>query len=163
VVGGGLAALQRRRLTSSSGGSRGEVRHGVGASERRRRALYGAAVALVIAAVAFAHLFRLPAVPRGLYFDECSIGLNAASIAAGGRDEHGVLLPVFFASFSNLKNPLYIYATALLFRLAAAAPLLCPTRLLPADPRRADPAAHRPARRGARHLRHLFHRGAEHP
>ena len=84
----------------------------------RRRAPYPLAVALVLAAVLCAHLFRLPAVPRGLYFDECSIGLNAASVAATGRDEHGAFLPVFFASFGNLKNPLYIYATALLFALA---------------------------------------------
>ncbi|HEY8020142.1 MAG TPA: glycosyltransferase family 39 protein [Thermoanaerobaculia bacterium] len=84
----------------------------------RLRGLYPAAVCLLIAAIAFAHLYRLPAVPRGLYFDECSIGLNAALVAAGGRDEHEVFLPVFFESFGNLKNPLYVYATALLFALA---------------------------------------------
>src|SRR5436305_15339711 len=83
----------------------------------RGRALYGAAVALVLAAVVFAHCFRLTGVPRGLYFDECSIGLNAALVAADGHDEHGVFLPVFFTTFGNLKNPVTIYAAALLFRL----------------------------------------------
>jgi hypothetical protein len=84
----------------------------------RTGVFYGAAVALVLAAVACAHLLRLAEVPRGLYFDECSIGLNAALVAADGRDEHGVFLPVFFTTFGNLKNPLCIYAAALLFRIA---------------------------------------------
>jgi len=83
----------------------------------KRRALYGAAVGLVLAAVAVAHFARLTEVPRGLYFDECSIGLNAALVARDGHDEHGVFLPVFFKTFGNLKNPVTIYAAALLFRL----------------------------------------------
>ncbi len=85
---------------------------------RRRQPLYRAAVALLLAAVVFAHFFRLTEVPRGLYFDECSVGLNAALVAADGHDEHGVFLPVFFVTFGNLKNPLIIYTAALLFRLA---------------------------------------------
>jgi len=84
----------------------------------RRRALYGVAVALLVSSVCFAHFFRLVEVPRGLYFDECSVGLNAALVAADGRDEHGVFLPVFFVTFGNLKNPIIIYTAALLFRLA---------------------------------------------
>jgi len=83
----------------------------------KRRVLHGAAVALVLAAVAVAHFARLTEVPRGLYFDECSIGFNAALVAADGHDEHGVFLPVFFTTFGNLKNPVTIYAAALLFRL----------------------------------------------
>ncbi len=83
----------------------------------KSRALYWAAALCVLAAVVFAHFFRLTEVPRGLYFDECSIGLNAARVAADGHDEHGVFLPVFFTTFGNLKNPVTIYAAALLFRL----------------------------------------------
>ncbi len=85
-----------------------------------REAGYLTVALLLLAAIVFTHFFRLTAVPRGLYFDECSVGLNAALVAADGHDEHGVFLPVFFVTFGNLKNPLVIYTAALLFRLAGA-------------------------------------------
>lgn len=56
--------------------------------------------------------------PRGLYVDEASIGLNAASIAESLRDEHGVFLPVYFEAFGGeYKNPLYIYTVAVFFKV----------------------------------------------
>jgi len=72
----------------------------------------------LLALVASVHLIRLDAVPRGLFVDESSIGLNAATIAESGEDEDGVRFPVFFRAFGEYKNPLYIYAAALVFRLA---------------------------------------------
>ncbi len=50
--------------------------------------------------------------------DESSIGLNAALVAETGHDEHGKYLPIYFESFGEYKNPLYIYSTALIFKLA---------------------------------------------
>jgi 4-amino-4-deoxy-L-arabinose transferase-like glycosyltransferase len=71
----------------------------------------------VFAVVMFFHTWKLPVLPRGLYTDERSIGYNAALIAQTGRDEYGVLMPVYFRAFGEYKNPVYIYATAMTFRL----------------------------------------------
>ncbi len=68
-------------------------------------------------AVIAAHTFRLAEVPAGLYMDESSIGLNAALIAQQGVDEYGDRFPTYFKAFGEYKNPTYIYASALLFKL----------------------------------------------
>jgi 4-amino-4-deoxy-L-arabinose transferase-like glycosyltransferase len=87
-----------------------------------RSHLSGAAIAcafaVLLALVAGVHLARLDEVPRGLFVDESSIGLNAATVAESGEDEHGVSFPVFFRAFGEYKNPLYIYTAAGIFRLA---------------------------------------------
>ncbi len=96
-----------------------------GAESGRRRAgrtalAAGFAVALivsVVAVVAFAHLWRLGELPRGLYVDESGIGLAAATLVESGTDEHGVSWPVYFRSFGDWKNPLIVYTVAGLFRL----------------------------------------------
>lgn len=77
-----------------------------------------AALAGLIALIVWVHLVRLDDVPRGLYVDESSIGSNAASIAESGYDEHGTRFPVYFRAFGEFKNPVHVYAAALLFKLA---------------------------------------------
>lgn len=67
--------------------------------------------------IAFFHLFRIDSLPMGLYLDETSIGVNAAAIAESGSDEHGIKWPVYFKAFGENKNPVYIYTTALLFKI----------------------------------------------
>lgn len=67
--------------------------------------------------IAFFHLWQLAELPRGLYVDESSIGLNAALIAGSGHDEHGQVAPVYFEAFGEYKNPLYTYLAAGLFKL----------------------------------------------
>ena len=67
--------------------------------------------------VLFAHIWLLDSVPQGLYVDESSIGLNAASIAKSMHDEHGRFLPTYFEAFGEYKNPIYIYTASLLFLL----------------------------------------------
>lgn len=64
------------------------------------------------------HTWKLDSIPKGLYVDESSIGLNAASVSETGYDEHGKYLPTYFEAFGEYKNPLYIYSTALIFKLA---------------------------------------------
>lgn len=71
----------------------------------------------IIAVVLFCHLWMLGSLPQGLYVDESSIGLNAASIATNLTDEHGKYLPVYFEAFGEYKNPLYIYTASLLFKV----------------------------------------------
>ena len=66
----------------------------------------------------FIHIWKLDSIPRGLYIDESSIGLNAALIAETGYDEHGKFLPTYFEAFGEYKNPLYIYLNAFIFKLA---------------------------------------------
>lgn len=48
-----------------------------------------------------------------LYGDEIAIGYNAYSIVKTGRDEFGRFLPLQFQSWGDQKNPVYIYAVAL--------------------------------------------------
>lgn len=71
----------------------------------------------VIFAVIFFHCVNLDGLPLGLYLDETSIGINAASIAATGADEHGIKFPTYFKAFGEYKNPIFIYVCAGLFKL----------------------------------------------
>ena len=74
---------------------------------------------LLFFVISFFHIRQLGEIPRGLYLDESSIGYNAALISHNGIDEHGKRLPIFFEAFGEYKNPLYIYTTALLFKLTS--------------------------------------------
>ena len=67
--------------------------------------------------IAFFHIFRIDSLPMGLYLDETSIGINAAAIARTGSDEHNIPWPTYFKAFGENKNPIYIYTTALLFKI----------------------------------------------
>ncbi len=50
-------------------------------------------------------------IPAGFSFDEASIGYNAYTILTTGRDEYGKILPLYFRSFGEYKNPIQIYST----------------------------------------------------
>lgn len=63
------------------------------------------------------HIWKLDSIPRGLYVDESSIGLNAALVAKNGYDEHNIYFPLYFEAFGEFKNPIYIYSSALIFKL----------------------------------------------
>ncbi|MBC6477187.1 MAG: glycosyltransferase family 39 protein [Hormoscilla sp. GM7CHS1pb] len=73
---------------------------------------------ICILAILSLHLIKINQDPQGIYIDEASIGLNAATIAETGYDEHGKFLPLFFKAFGEYKNPIYIYLSALIFKLA---------------------------------------------
>jgi hypothetical protein len=75
------------------------------------------AIVLLLTCILGAHLGQLDSIPAGFFLDETSIGLNAALIAQNGIDEHNIRFPVYFKAFGEYKNPIYIYATALIFRL----------------------------------------------
>jgi 4-amino-4-deoxy-L-arabinose transferase-like glycosyltransferase len=75
------------------------------------------AISLVFILGLIAHVWQLHNLPRGLYVDESSIGLNAYFISEMGVDEHQVAWPVFFKAFGEYKNPLYIYAVAGVFKV----------------------------------------------
>jgi hypothetical protein len=61
--------------------------------------------------------------PPGFYRDESNIAFNAASIAAGGRDEHGAVMPLYFRSFGDWKSGPFIYLLAGVFKLAGPSEL----------------------------------------
>jgi len=67
--------------------------------------------------IVFAHLWKLEDVPQGLFQDETAIGYNAYLIAETGHDEHGELFPIYFKSFGDYKNSLYIYTASLVVKL----------------------------------------------
>lgn len=63
-----------------------------------------------------AALLRLPGLNHHmdtLYGDEVALGYNAYAIKETLRDEFGRFLPLQFESWGDQKNPVYIYATAL--------------------------------------------------
>ncbi|GAB4028117.1 MAG: hypothetical protein Fur0011_7440 [Candidatus Microgenomates bacterium] len=63
-----------------------------------------------------ASLLRLPGLNHHmdtLYGDEVALGYNAYAIKETLRDEFGRFLPLQFESWGDQKNPVYIYATAL--------------------------------------------------
>lgn len=66
--------------------------------------------------LALAALLRLPGLNHHmdtLYGDEVALGYNAFAIKETLRDEFGRFLPLQFESWGDQKNPVYIYATAL--------------------------------------------------
>lgn len=81
---------------------------------RPQRPLTLIALAVV---VVFFHVINIGGLPKGLYLDETSIGLNAALIAQTGRDEYDQPWPIYFRAFGENKNPIYIYASAAIFKL----------------------------------------------
>lgn len=72
---------------------------------------YFLVIILIIAAVT--RLYNLNHHMDTLYGDEVAIGYNAFAITQTLRDEYGRFLPLQFESWGDQKNPVYIYATAL--------------------------------------------------
>lgn len=56
-------------------------------------------------------VYKLASVPSGFFADEASIGYNAYSLLATGKDEYGNPFPIFFRSFGDYKAPISIYST----------------------------------------------------
>ena len=70
--------------------------------------------------IIISHLWQLDTVPRGFYTDELATGYNAITIADTGKDEFGHFLPLYFQSFGDYKQPIFVYTTALVFKLLGA-------------------------------------------
>jgi 4-amino-4-deoxy-L-arabinose transferase-like glycosyltransferase len=85
--------------------------------------LAGVAAGLFILVV-LAHVYQIDSLPRGLYIDEVSIGLNAATLAENGQDEFATPLPLYFKAFGEYKNPVYIYVAGILFKIFGASDLM---------------------------------------
>jgi hypothetical protein len=69
-------------------------------------------------ALAFAlYAWDVPSNPPGFYIDESSIAYNAHAVSRTGADEYGEAWPLYFRAFGDYKNPVYVYALALLFRV----------------------------------------------
>ncbi len=73
-------------------------------------------LALTLGAAAF-RFFRLDAVPPGFHYDEAYEAVEALRVLQSGGAYH----PIFFAGNFGVE-PLFIYLTALAFRLAGASP-----------------------------------------
>ncbi len=88
----------------------------------------------LVAILIIASVFRLPYLSShmpSLYGDEIALGYNAFSIATTGRDEFGRFMPLQFESWGDQKNPVYIYATAIiqLFTGASATSVRLPSAI----------------------------------
>lgn len=77
--------------------------------------LYSFLAGFIILCFMALHAYKITDIPAGLYLDETSIGLNAASIFENGTDEYGEFFPVYFKAFGEWKNPLYIYTASGIF------------------------------------------------
>lgn len=66
---------------------------------------------LILIAASFFRLWGLTKVPVSLFADELDVGYQAYSILKTGKDYMGNSWPLHFRSYSDIRTPLYIYAT----------------------------------------------------
>jgi membrane-associated phospholipid phosphatase len=85
-------------------------------SVSKKYQVFGLGMLIIFGLFLVTHLYKLVQIPNTLYFDEVSIGHNAALISKSGVDEWGYKMPVYFKAFGEYKNPLYIYTSAVLFK-----------------------------------------------
>jgi hypothetical protein len=74
--------------------------------------------ATLCGAVVALHYSDLKDAPPGFFSDEASVSYDAQGIATDLRDTHGDLLPVFFRSFGQWRGSLFVYAVAMVFKVA---------------------------------------------
>ncbi len=67
---------------------------------------------LVLLLGCFFRLTGLSKNPAGFFCDEASIGYEAYNLWQTGKDSFGNTFPLFFRSFDDYKNPVYIYSAA---------------------------------------------------
>lgn len=60
----------------------------------------------------FLRFYNFTQIPPGLYIDEISIGVNAYDLLTTGKDQYGVMHPLYFKSLGDYKVPGYIYLVA---------------------------------------------------
>lgn len=65
---------------------------------------------LVLFLFLITRFYRIEQIPASVYWDEASIGYNAYSVLATGKDEWGKLFPIHFRAFGEFKLPVYIYS-----------------------------------------------------
>lgn len=97
-------------------------------TRRGRRAWAPVAAGVVVLLLAAAVLLNVSTSnPPALYRDEAGIALDAALVAASGRDEHGALLPLYFESYGDWKSAPYTYLLAGLFAVTGPSELAART------------------------------------
>lgn len=72
---------------------------------------------IAILCLIFMHFYRLADIPYGLNVDEASGAYDAINIMRYGVDRYLNSYPVYFTNYGDGQNALYIYATAVLFKL----------------------------------------------
>ncbi len=80
-------------------------------------------LALILVAALLSRVWALGDVPKGVYADEAAVAYDAYSVLHTGADSHSHVLPLFFESFGEYKNPVYIYATVPFVALLGLNPL----------------------------------------
>lgn len=85
-------------------------------------------LALII--LVFMHFFKMMEVPYGLNVDEVAAAYDAYNIATYGVDRHLNSYPVYFTNYGDGQNALYIYITAVLFKIFGASSVII--RMVPA-------------------------------
>lgn len=72
---------------------------------------------LILVLAAFLRFPFLAKFPPSMIQDEVGIGYSAMSIAETGKDEWGISYPMVFKSFGDYKAPVFIYTTAVLYKI----------------------------------------------
>lgn len=76
------------------------------------------AVLILIVVFSFVlRVYKIDSIPPSLTWDETAVGYNAYTIANWGRDEYGKILPLYFKSFGEDKQPVHIYIAAIFIKL----------------------------------------------
>jgi len=81
-----------------------------------KKRLFSIILLLILLGSSTLHVYKLSSIPMGFFLDETSNAFNAQLISESGRDEHDQIMPLYFESFGEFKNPIYIYSLAFLFK-----------------------------------------------
>lgn len=71
----------------------------------------------LVAAGAFLHFYKLTEIPAGIQGDEAAIAYDAWAILNYGVERYGYPYPVYFINWGDGMNALYIYLTALAYKI----------------------------------------------
>lgn len=74
-------------------------------------------LALIVVFSFVIRAYRIDNVPPSLTWDETAVGYNAFTIANYGRDEYGKILPAYFKSFGEDKQPIHIYIVSIFVKI----------------------------------------------
>lgn len=74
-------------------------------------------LALIVLFSFIIRIYKIDSAPPSLTWDEAAVGYNAWTIANYVQDEYGKVLPFYFRSFGEDKQPIHIYITALFVKL----------------------------------------------
>jgi 4-amino-4-deoxy-L-arabinose transferase-like glycosyltransferase len=72
---------------------------------------------LLIVLGIFLRVYQFNSLPGGLFMDEINIAVDAKTLAENGTDQYGNHLPFTFEDVTDFKLPVYIYLSAIMYKI----------------------------------------------